>query len=451
MNMNTKSTVNEEKSQLVKKQKEKIKKMAVFALMGIICTGSMLLIFAPSEDEKRKQEAQTGFNAEIPMPKNEVIISDKRDAYEQAQMQQKQAERMRSLEDFSSLLGDNSSKQSDDLILPTDANSTLSISQREDISQNRAQSSVHTSTAAYRNINRTLGNFYETPKIDTEKEDLKRQVEELQTQMNESENRKKTVDEQMALMEKSFQMASKYMPTSGTTVNPTPENPAETETKNAVTVASRKTQVAPVGRFIEHTVSALPQEMSDNDILQAFSQPRNIGFLTATAELSKERKNTVFACIHADQTLMDGENVRLRLLEPMQAGKILIRENTILSGFSKIQGERLQITVNSLEYGGNIISVELSVYDTDGQRGIFIPNIKEINAVKETAANMGTNAGTSVSFSSGAGEQFAADMGRSVVQGVSQFFSKKMHEVKVSIKAGYSVFLLPEGNINNLK
>jgi hypothetical protein len=62
---------------------------------------------------------------------------------------------------------------------------------------------------------------------------------------------------------------------------------------------------------------------------------------------------------------------------------------------------------------------------------------------------MGTNAGTSISLSSDAGEQFAADMGRSVVQGVSQFFSRKMREVKVNLKAGYRVFLLPEGNINN--
>jgi conjugative transposon TraM protein len=433
----------------MKKQKEKIKKMAVFALMGIICAGSIFLIFAPSADEKAKQELQMGFNADIPMPKNEVIISDKRDAYEQEQMQQKQAERMRSLEDFSSLLGDNSPKQSDDLTLLTDAASTSSSHKGEGNVQNRTQSSIQNSTAAYRDINRTLGNFYETPKIDNEKQELKRQVEELQMRVDESENRKKTIDEQMALMEKSFQMASKYMPTNGTTVNIPLENSLKTEEKSAVTGVSGKTQATPVSQFVEQTVSALPQEVSDKDIVQAFTQPRNIGFITATAETSNEKKNTVSACVYADQTVIDGESIRLRLLEPVLAGKILIRENTVLSGFAKIQGERLQITVNSLEYGGNIIPVEMSVYDTDGQRGIFIPDTKEINAVKETAANMGSNAGTSVSFSSDAGEQFAADMGRGLIQGVSQFFSKKMREVKVSLKAGYRVFLLPEGNINN--
>jgi len=37
-------------------------------------------------------------------------------------------------------------------------------------------------------------------------------------------------------------------------------------------------------------------------------------------------------------------------------------------------------------------------------------------------------------------------MGRNVIQGTSQFFARKMREVKVNLKAGHRVFLLPEGN-----
>jgi conjugative transposon TraM protein len=207
--------------------------------------------------------------------------------------------------------------------------------------------------------------------------------EELQTQVNDSDNRKKTIDEQMMLMEKSFQMASKYMPASGTTVNPSSENSTETETERAATGVSRKTQAASVSQVVERTVSALPQEISNKDIIQALAQPRNIGFLTATAEDSKERKNTISTCVYADQTIMDGESVRLRLLEPMRAGEMLICKNTILSGFAKIQGERLQITVNSLEYGGNIIAVELSVYDTDGSVAYLFPTQKKLMRSKK--------------------------------------------------------------------
>jgi conjugative transposon TraM protein len=111
---------------------------------------------------------------------------------------------------------------------------------------------------------------------------------------------------------------------------------------------------------------------------------------------------------------------------------------------AKIQGERLDITVNSVEFGGQILPVELTVYDLDGQRGIFIPNLQELSAAKEIVANMGTSASTSINLSNDAGEQFVADMGRNLIQGVSQFAAKKLREVKVHLKSGYRLYLVSE-------
>ena len=58
------------------------------------------------------------------------------------------------------------------------------------------------STVAYRNINRQLGTFYETPKVDEEKEELKRQVEELTARLDAHKGQAGGIDEQVALMEK---------------------------------------------------------------------------------------------------------------------------------------------------------------------------------------------------------------------------------------------------------
>ncbi|GAB6013638.1 conjugative transposon protein TraM, partial [Viscerimonas tarda] len=281
----------DDKPKLSNEQKQKMKKYAVFALMGIICAGCMWFIFAPSADEKAKQELQTGFNAEIPDPKNEGIVGDKATAYEQEQVKQKQAERMRSLDDFSSLLGENGKKPADDLALLPDepAKSGSGIS-----SSTPKPTAVQNSVNAYRDINRNLGNFYESPKNDPEKERLQQELNDLKNRMDETENRKKSVDEQMTLMEKSFQMASKYIPTNAGT-NPSPALP---EREGAGTAAngvsssnvSGKTLVVPVSGVVEQTVSALPQELSGKEVMQAFAQPRNMGFYTATAELAKERK-----------------------------------------------------------------------------------------------------------------------------------------------------------------
>jgi conjugative transposon TraM protein len=155
----------DDKPKLSNEQKQKMKKYTVFALMGIICAGCMWFIFAPSADEKAKQEMQMGFNAEIPDPKNEGIVGDKATAYEQEQVKQTQAERMRSLDDFSSLLGENGKKPADDLALlpdePTKSGGGVAASPKPTPMQN--------SVNAYRDINRNLGSFYETPKNDPEK------------------------------------------------------------------------------------------------------------------------------------------------------------------------------------------------------------------------------------------------------------------------------------------
>ena len=134
------------------------------------------------------------------------------------------------------------------------------------------------------------------------------------------------------------------------------------------------------------------------------------------------------------------------MLEPMAVADRIIPRNAALVGAARIQGERLGITVTSLEYEGTVIPVELSVYDMDGQPGIFIPNSMELDAVKEVAANMGGALGSSINISTNAGAQLASDLGKGLIQGTSQYIAKKMRTVKVHLKAGYKVMLYQDEN-----
>jgi conjugative transposon TraM protein len=437
--MSNNNQENERKQTLTKEQKQKMKKCTVFALMFIIFGVCMWLIFTPSEKDKAKAELTAGFNSDIPMPKDEGIIDNKKDAYEQVDMKQKQDERMRSLQDFSSLLGSNEKKSAVDLEL-LDEPTEQKISDNYASQNRQPQSSIQTSAQVYRGINQTLDNFYETPKEDPEKEQLKQELEELKNRMDENEAKRNLKDEQMEMMEKSFQMASKYMPTNTSTPDSGTEVSAELPTKNA----GGKIGVVPISQVNERRVSALSQNMSSMDIVETLSKPRNMGFYTAVNETASRTKNTIAACVHGDQTVMGGQNVRLHLLETMRAGNLIIPRNTVLSGMAKITGERLDITINSLESSGTILPVELTVYDIDGQRGIFIPDLQELVAAKEILANMGSSAGTSINLSNDAGEQFVADMGRNLIQGVSQFSAKKLREIKIHLKAGYKVYLFSE-------
>ena len=416
---------------LTPKQLQQRKKLMVYPLMGLLFLGSMWLIFAPSEERDVNRDTVGAFNADIPLPENDGIIGDKRKAYEQAQAERRQAEKVRSLEDFA--FSEESDTDRVEMELPD------SEPEREPFRDYSGNGGGRSSVAAYRDINRKLGSFYEEPKVDEEKEELKRQVEELTAKLEERERQAGGIDDQVALMEKSYELAAKYMGQNGQAgqngtivqVPVTGQSTGQGTGKPAVAVQAARQQ----------TVSGLQQPMSDAEFMRAYSQPRNYGFNTAVGDGYAMGKNTIRACIHQDQTIMDGQTVKLRLLEPLQAGNLVIPQNTLVSGTGKVQGERLDIVVSSIEYRGNLLPVELAVYDSDGQKGLSVPSSLEQEAAKEALANIGGGLGTSISFAQSAGQQIAMDLTRGVMQGGSQYLAKKFRTVKVHLKAGYELML----------
>ena len=406
------------KRELTPQQVQQRRKMIVFPLMFLAFAGCMYLIFAPAEKEDVNVESVGGFNADIPLPAEDGIIADKQAAYEQAMMNRKRKEKIQSLQDFGFTTEEEAGETKPEIDL---------IPEEEDVQPRRAGGA--SSANAYRDINHQLSTFYETPVVDEEKEDLKRQVAELTDRLQQQQNATPTADDQMALLEKSYELAARYM------------NGGQVAQGPVTGSIERKPDAVAVQAVRETTVSGLQQPMSDADFIRAYSQPRNYGFNTAVGTGYAMGKNTVAACIHQDQTLTDGQAVKLRLLEPMQAGNIVVPKNTLVAGTAKVQGERLDILVSSIEYAGNIIPVELAVFDTDGQKGLSVPSSMEQEAFNEAMANIGSGLGTSISFAQSAGQQVAMDVTRGLLQGTSGYLAKKFRTVKVKLKAGYKVML----------
>lgn len=335
-------------------------------------------------------------------------------------LNRKQQDKIQSLQDFG-FTGDDETEE---------PQAEIDLMPEEDPKPQRGGSASY-SANAYRDINRQLSTFYDPPAVDEEKEDLKRQVAELTDRLQQQQNATPTADDQMALLEKSYELAAKYM-------NGGQEQVAQVPVTGGI---DRKPDAVAVQAIRETTVSGLQQPMSDADFIRAYSQPRNYGFNTAVGTGYAMGRNTVAACIHQDQTLTDGQAVKLRLLEPIQAGNIVVPKNTLVAGTAKVQGERLDILVSSIEYAGNIIPVELAVFDTDGQKGLSVPSSMEQEAFNEAMANIGSGLGTSISFARSAGQQVAMDVTRGLLQGTSGYLAKKFRTVKVKLKAGYKVML----------
>jgi conjugative transposon TraM protein len=440
----TNETDKPQKEPLTVEQKLRQKKMLIYPLMVIVFGLCIWYIFSPSKSEKLRESK--GFNTTIPMPKNKDLTDDKKAAFEQAKLEENQGEQKHSLQSLASMFNDemkspNASgldKESETKASHAGENSNNGSSNSSSAREHIAK--IQSSNNAYRQVNRNLGSFFESSNEDPDNKPTNRKMEELSAKIQESNSRKSTIADQIELMEKSYQMAAKYIP-QGQNQRQSMGGQNYPSIGSSLLSSKKKRQISSINQQIEQTVSSLPQtvdsvEMSNNQ------KPQNKGFNTAVGQSLLEDRNTIKACVLENCSLINGQSVRLRLLETVQVGKTLIPPNTLICGEAKIQGDRLEIYIQSLEYRGNIIPVELTVYDTDGQEGIFIPGSLEINAFKEMAGNIGSNMGTSLSFTQSAGQQVLSGLGKGVIQSGSQYMTKKVQTITVKLKAGYKVLLL---------
>ena len=280
------------------------------------------------------------------------------------------------------------------------------------------QSAVENSAQAYQEVQASLNDFFveDTSADNVEIEALNERISELEAQNALAQQQAAQPDE-MELMERSYQLAAQYMGNGGNYSTPQP-----TEEKG-------KRDVLPVAQVNRNVVSSLSQTSTVR------------GFNTSVGTMRAVAKNTIAAVVAGNQSVVDGESVRLRTAEPMWVGNRLIPRNTTVVGSARVQGERLEIEISSIECEGSIYDVELQVYDSDGQEGINIPQSMESDALHEIGANMGSTMGSSINISTNTGAQIASDVGRGLINGVSQNLTKKLRTVKVHLKAGYRVML----------
>ncbi|MBS1682565.1 MULTISPECIES: conjugative transposon protein TraM [Weeksellaceae] len=411
--------------------KEKLKKPLIFGLMAIVFVGCMYLIFKPSEDKKAIENI--GLNDAVPQATGAGMPADKGKAYEQEMLEQKEQEKRNALATLSDYWNTEDKQEPTDEQLPEDEESTGLGGGGRNSGRNG-----NPALSSYRNMQSTLGSFYQDNNSETM--ELRRQVDEMKAKLAEKDVPPvATVDDQLKLMEKSYEMAAKYLPQNANNGNAAPAN----GTATGAAGANQKEHFVSFTPTRKNTVSALYREPSDSAFAADWSQAKNRGFYTAGAtEQVMQPKNSIKACVHEAQTVVGEMGVRLRLLEAAQTPQRTIPKGTIVTANAKFQNGRLQLKVTSIELDGNIIPVDITTYDLDGQQGLNVPYSPEMNALTEMAGNMSQTGGTSVMLTQNAGQQVAADLSRGVVQGISGYFAKKVRTPKVTLKAGYQVFLV---------
>ena len=379
-------------------ERERLKRLAVYTLLTLSCLVCLWLIFAPSgEEETEKGKA----NMELPDQTSEGMPKTKIAAYEQEDMQKEKA-------------------QSDSTINAV----TLQLDTVTAPSESAVPDEIQNSANAYQQAQASLQDFYVPDYSQTEQvAELQSRIDELEMQNAIAQQQTQQPDE-MELLERSYQLAAQYMGNG----NGNFQAPPQSDEKG-------KRNVQPVLNVTHNVVSTLSAATNERGFNTSVGMKRSVG------------KNTIAAVIAGNQSVTNGQSVKLRTTEPMWIGNRLIPRNTTIVGAARLQDERLEIEITSVETNGSIYEVELKVYDSDGQEGINIPNSMESDALHEIGANMGSTMGSSINISTDAGAQIASDVGRGLINGVSQYLTKKMRTVKVHLKSGYRVMLYqPENN-----
>lgn len=384
------------------------RKFVVIPVFVLIFMAVLYWIFAPSSDRDEIKIESAGLNVNVPEPETVNLEGNKADAYERLYAEREKENRMGSLSDLAERLLEGR-KETDPATVPA--------------------GNMQQSADTYEQLTKQLESFYDTPE-GTADDDLSRKVDELSRRLEMAEADRSRAESREEMMERSYRMAARYL------------NPKTGDGTEAVEKEEESVLAVPVSRVETETASSLERPLPDSIHAESLSVERNYGFNTAVGSGYGMGTNTISACISESHTIEQGGRVKLRLLEPLQAGNITIPVNSMVTGTANIQGERLDILVSSIEYAGNIIPVELAIYDIDGQRGIFVPGSEGRTAAKEVMGDVSQSMGNSISFAGSAGQQVAMDLTRGILQGGTRFISQRVKAVKIKLKAGYRVLLV---------
>lgn len=154
----------------------------------------------------------------------------------------------------------------------------------------------------------------------------------------------------------------------------------------------------------------------------------------------KKEPNYVKAVIDEDIKGYLGSRIRFRLLEDVQAGRYVIPKGTILYGqISGFTLQRVNLNVVSVLVDGNILPINLSVFDIDGMQGLYVP----ASAFREMMRELGTNSVQGTTLESGS-ESFFTSMASNLFSSASQTISNIIRKNKAKLKYNTYIYLINE-------
>ena len=192
----------------------------------------------------------------------------------------------------------------------------------------------------------------------------------------------------------------------------------------------------------ENAVTEIAEEAKAEEVVK---KQKETSEYSNTITTNEPEHKLIKAIIDEDIKAVDGSRVRLRLLDDIDIGERTIQAGNYLyctmSGFSQ---QRVKGTVKSILYNDELIKVNLSLYDTDGLEGLYVPR----SSFRETSQDIASGA-MSQSMNLNDGSSNGSSFGRWGMQAIQNAYqkttnaiSKNIRKNKVKVKYGTQVYLI---------
>ena len=215
--------------------------------------------------------------------------------------------------------------------------------------------------------------------------------------------------------------------------------PAETET--ADTVPPRATEASGTIDEEKRAVKTPSDDAPTNEVVRKVKTASD--YFNTLAKDAREPK-LIQAIIDENIKAVDGSRVRLRLLDDVEIGKYVVKRGTYLyamvSGFSS---GRVKGSISSILVDDELMKVSLSIYDTDGMEGLYVPNSQFRETSKDVASSaMSGNMNMGMGSTGSSLAQWGMQAVTNAYQKTSNAISKAIKKNKVKLKYGTFVYLV---------
>jgi hypothetical protein len=163
--------------------------------------------------------------------------------------------------------------------------------------------------------------------------------------------------------------------------------------------------------------------------------------------LPKSDPAFISAVIDESVTGYAGSRIKLRLLDPLKAGSVLVPKGTALyariSGFNE---QRVALLITSILVEGKILPVKLQAYDLDGLAGLYVPS----SAFREFTKDLGGSSVQGVTLDGGSGNsQFIMSTAGKLFQSTSSAIADLIRKNKAKLKYHSYLYLLDNEALQN--